>query len=346
MIDSDFDIAIIGAGIAGLTCAQHLQQAGYRVVVVEKSRGLGGRLATRRLQGTHADHGVCYVKAKDVRFRDFLDRLIDRKVVRVWTEIIHELTETNQIRSPQDRSPRYVSPTGISTIAKSLATTLTIRLNHRVERLQALEHGWQLQFGDELDPIAAKALIIAIPAPQAVTLIESLDEPDLNFLNQIKAVKFTPCISAIAVYPNRVQAKIAELKWQAIVSPHHDDLGWIGIDSTKQLEPVQPVLVIQSNAKFATHHLETTSLQTVGEHLLNRAAEIVAPWVSSPEAFQVHRWRYAFARNPLPQAFISATTNNLLLCTGDWCGGDRVESAFLAGIATAQHVNQSLSNSE
>ncbi len=51
------DIAIIGAGMAGLICAQRLTEAGYSVLVVEKSRGLGGRLATRRLYGTWADHG-------------------------------------------------------------------------------------------------------------------------------------------------------------------------------------------------------------------------------------------------------------------------------------------------
>src|SRR6478672_4303562 len=47
-----FDVAVIGAGISGISCAQQLRQVGYRVVVVEKSRGLGGRMATRRVQDT------------------------------------------------------------------------------------------------------------------------------------------------------------------------------------------------------------------------------------------------------------------------------------------------------
>ncbi|MBC7822907.1 MAG: FAD-dependent oxidoreductase, partial [Candidatus Parcubacteria bacterium] len=76
MTDSHFDIAVIGAGVAGLTCAQQLHQAGYRVVVIEKSRGMGGRLATRRLQGTHADHGVCYLKPKDDRFKALITTLL------------------------------------------------------------------------------------------------------------------------------------------------------------------------------------------------------------------------------------------------------------------------------
>lgn len=342
MTEFCYDIAIVGAGISGLTCAQQLHHAGYRVLVVDKSRGLGGRLATRRLQGTHADHGVCYIKPKDERFQALFDWLLERKVVKVWAETLYELDATNQIQPSSDRSLRYASPTGITAIAKFLATNLPIRLNHRVETLEALDAGWRLHFEDGGDSIEAKALIIAIPAPQAVTLVESLAEPDQDCLAQLKAVEFMPCISAIAVYPMQLQPEIARLDWQAIASSHHPDLGWIGLDSTKQLDPVQPVLVIQSNARFAQTHLEAANLQEVGEQLLEKAAEIVASWVSEPETLQVHRWRYAFAKNPLSQAFVPAKPNSLLLCTGDWCGGNRVEDAFLAGLATAEHLNQHL----
>jgi renalase len=68
-----FEIAVIGAGVAGLTCARKLHQAGRRVVVIDKSRGLGGRLATRRLAGTHADHGVCDLQPKGAVFGQLID---------------------------------------------------------------------------------------------------------------------------------------------------------------------------------------------------------------------------------------------------------------------------------
>ncbi len=65
------DVAVIGAGMAGLVCAQQLKQAGYSVLVVEKSRGLGGRVATRRLHDIWADHGACYLKPKGEFFQNF-----------------------------------------------------------------------------------------------------------------------------------------------------------------------------------------------------------------------------------------------------------------------------------
>jgi len=53
-------IAVVGAGMAGITCARTLQQAGHQVTVFEKSRGLGGRMATRDSAFGSFDHGAQY----------------------------------------------------------------------------------------------------------------------------------------------------------------------------------------------------------------------------------------------------------------------------------------------
>ncbi len=117
------DIAVIGAGIAGLVCAQQLSQAGYSVLVVEKSRGLGGRLATRRLHGTWADHGACYLKPKGELLGRFVEILrclttsrfaSTRHILEVWTEEVYELTADAFLSEPKNRSPRYVAPEGMS----------------------------------------------------------------------------------------------------------------------------------------------------------------------------------------------------------------------------------------
>lgn len=323
--------------MSGLTCAQSLQQAGYKVVVLDKSRGLGGRMATRRLQGTHADHGVCYLKPKSAQFQELLNQLVDRKVLRVWTDAIHELNQ--QVQLPQNQSPCYAAPNGITAIAKFLSIGLTLRLNHRVERLEA-RNGWQLHC-ETGEVISAHAIVIAIPAPQAAVICESIDQ---DFVEQLKAVEYSPCISAIALYPAERQAEIERLGWKAIVCPSDPALSWIGIDSTKQLNPVQPAIVIQSNANFATQHLDDSDLQQVGERLLQGAAEMTEQWFAHPEVLQVHRWRYAFPVNPILDKYLAANTSNPLVCTGDWCGGNRVESAFQAGLATAIELNQRLSN--
>lgn len=339
MLESQFDIAIVGAGMAGLTCAQSLQQAGYKVAVLDKSRGLGGRMATRRLHGTHVDHGVCYLKPKSAQFQALLDRLVDRKVIRVWTDTIHELNAQGQVQPPERQALCYAAATGISAIAKFLSLGLMLRLNHRVERIEA-QNGWQL-YCESGEMISASAIVIAIPAPQAAMICKSLDQA---FVERLKAVEYSPCISAIAVYPSERQAEIEKLGYKAIVCPSDPDLGWIGIDSTKQFNPAQPAIVVQSNARFAAQHLEASDLELVGNLLLHRAAEVTGAWLTDSEVLQVHRWRYAFPIDPISDKYFAANTPNPLVCTGDWCGGNRVESAFEAGLATATYVNQQLSD--
>ncbi|WP_219898515.1 NAD(P)/FAD-dependent oxidoreductase [Phormidesmis priestleyi] len=346
MADSHFDIAVIGAGVAGLTCAQQLQQAGYKVVVVEKSRGLGGRLATRRLQGTHADHGVCYLKPKDDRFKALVEKLLERSILQVWTDTIHELDAEGQLIEPPDHAPRYASPTGISTIAKFLATGLNIWLNQRVEAIHLIDQGWALQFEpDERTPITnpasltASAIVSAIPAPQALTLLEPVADVE-TLLTRLRSIQFSACISAIAVYSP--QQNESALPWKAVTCAHDPAIGWVGLDSTKQNSPSQRVVIVQSTAAFASRHLEASDLQSIGQTLLDRAADLLAPWLKSPEILQVHRWRYAFPINPLAEKFLTANIRSPLLLTGDWCRGNRVESAFLAGLATSAQINSQL----
>jgi renalase len=105
------DIAIIGAGMAGLVCAQQLSQAGYSIVVVEKSRGLGGRLATRRLHGTWADHGACYLKPKGELFLRFVELLRDRHILEIWTDTVYELENSSLLTFNSSLLiPLYIAP--------------------------------------------------------------------------------------------------------------------------------------------------------------------------------------------------------------------------------------------
>ena len=191
------------------------------------------------------------------------------------------------------------------------------------------------------ETISATAIVIAIPSPQAAVVCQSVS--DQAFVKQLSSIEYSPCISSIAVYPIEQQAGVEKLNWKAIVCPSDAALGWIGIDSTKQLNPVQPAIVIQSNARFATESLDNQNLQQMGEQLLHRAAELTEQWFSTPEVLQVHRWRYAFPINPIPEKYLAANTSAPLICTGDWCGENRVESAFQAGVATANYLNQQLS---
>jgi renalase len=334
------EIAIVGAGMAGLVCARELQAAGRDVVVIDKSRGLGGRLATRRLGETHADHGVCYLKPKVDRFRALIDDLVRQGVVAVWSDRLHQLSAAGLVLDPQPQ-PRYAAPKGATAIAKALAKGLTLELNRQIQSIQPIEGGWQLTSQDPEFTLTAKIVILGIPAPQALPLVRSIANPE--FVESIQVIEFAPCLCAIAVYP-----ELGDLGGLRGVTCLDDELlGWIGFDSTKQIDPKQTTMIIQSNATFAADEFDSEDLNRVAQRMCDRAAAVLTmPWISEPELLQLHRWKYAFAINPIESQFLSATTDSPLYCIGDWCGGDRVESAFLSGLAMTEHVTYSHSESK
>lgn len=346
-----FDVAIIGAGLAGLTCAQQLHQAGYSVIVVEKSRGVGGRVATRRLHETCADHGVRYLEAQGKRSKQLISRLEARSILQVWTDTIYELKINSGLRTLDSgpNTPRYIAPEGMTAIAKFLAVGLEIWLNRRVGSLTlTADSSWNLTLEPQLNTqneLQVKAVVMAIPAPQALMLLEPLAPNFLTagFLDNLRSVEFDPCLSVMAGYPAQRQQELEHLNpaWKACAL-QNSDLAWIGLDSSKRKSPQMPIFVLQSSAEFAKLYLEAEDLNPVGQLLLSHAAQLLIPWLDTPDWFQVHRWRYAFPSHCLNKEYLDAKTPIPLICCGDWCGGNLIENAIISGLAAADKINSKL----
>jgi renalase len=200
-----FEIAVIAAGVAGLTCARKLQQAGRQVVVFDKSRGLGGRLATRRLAGTHADHGVCYLQPKGAAFGQLIDELVNEQILRVWTNGIHRLSGDGVLQPPVKFAPCYAAPSGATAIARYLGQNLEIINSQAITEISPMGNGWQLSSAD--GQWNAEQVVVAVPPAQALAITEGASEAIAGMVNdhycseQMSRVNFTTSITAIAIFP-------------------------------------------------------------------------------------------------------------------------------------------------
>lgn len=337
-----FDVAIVGAGMSGLVCAQQLQQAGYRVVVVEKSRGLGGRVTTRRLQDTCADRGLSYLIPQGELTTSFVELLHSQNIVTVWTDTIYEFSADLGVKEIKT-VPLYIAPKGMSQVARFLAKDLEIQLSRRVVSLSLEGDYWHLQFADGEAGVVAKAVVVAIPAPQALALLTPFVASGV--LDSLRSVEFSACISVIAGYP----ANTPLPPWQAVKFINDDTLAWIGNDSSKRSQmrspacalALSPVFVFHSSAKFAQNCIDAEDLQPVGQQLLNKAAKLF-PELAKADWLQCDRWRYAFPTTPLPHTYLNADTSQPLICCGDWCGGLNLESAMRSGLAAAEQIDRAL----
>ncbi len=343
-----YDAVVVGAGLAGLTCARQLQQQGYKVIILDKSLGVGGRITTRRIDNTCVDRGLFFLEVQGQNTQKLIAQLRQQNIIQLWHGRFCQLDREHNVQ-PMKSVERYIAPTGINAIAKYLARNLEIKKQCRVTTIEPTPNNTWLLSAEDGSKIQGKAVVIAIPAPQAVDILASMSDrsaggqpnPLSALINQLRSVKFYPCITITVGYDHKYLSDLPA--WKALKIVSNENLSWIILDSSKRDNIQQPVLVLHSTPQFADKHLDadTTDLQSAGNKILERAASLL-PWLQFPQWIQVHRWRYAIPSQPIAAPFI-ATDNPLpLVCCGDWCNGQGVESALISGLASARELIQNI----
>lgn len=340
-------VAVVGAGIAGITAARTLAQAGWQVTVFEKSRGAGGRMATRRTAFGGFDHGAQFFTVRDERFRLALQAT--GATVAPWNvSLVRVLDELGRhvAAAPPARETRWVATPGMSALVHAWAQPLIdgsagqCHANARVVRLAPdpiAPARWavHLDGADDTPPIHGgfDAVLLAIPAPQAAQLLHaSAIAADWQARLRDEVV-MAPCWTLMAAWPLAAQPGLDGLgpRWHAARSDHHR-IAWVARESSKPgREPLER-WVIQASPAWSAEHLEDDPERITGK-LLKGFAEITGIRATPGHAV-AHRWRYAQTQRALGEPYLWDRRSGLGVC-GDWCLGHRVESAFLSGLALA-----------
>lgn len=303
-------IAIIGAGIAGLACARRLTQAGLSPVLFDKGRGIGGRVATRRLDVLQFDHGAQFVTATGDGFAALLSDLVTAGAAVPWAN--------------GSGRTRIVGTPGMSALAKAMATGLDIRQGVVVTGIKPTRDGWLVQAGETDYP--AVRVVITVPSPQVGALLGA-DHP---LVAAIAGVRIDPCLTLMA-------AITGPTPFETLEDPH-DDLVWIAQDSTKPGRPAGYAVawVAQAGVEFSARHLEDDPA-TVTARMLPMLCDRLGVAADRVSHVAAHRWRFARAATPLGQPFLSDALASLYL-GGDWCLGPRVEAAWTSGTTIADDL--------
>jgi renalase len=332
------DTMIIGAGVAGLTVARALKNV-RDVLVLEKSRGLGGRSSTRTVNGNRVgpakiDHGAQYFTVRDERFQHQVDEWLKQGHLTIWSHGFHRLTDRG-LETPVNGYPRYVFPRGMNTIGKLLSEHFEVRTQTKVTRVSKRGETW-LASSETGETFEAKTLVLNMPAEQALALCQ-FDLGDVRY--HLERVVMEPCFALMLGY----EAASAP-QWQGILVEIPGPISWIAHDSSKREDPKETTLVVHSTPAFAREHFNEDP-NLVKEELLaalNLQSSPFNPSTSLSTSLQpplwtdLHRWKYALASTFLDLPFLKYDSS-LYFC-GDWCGGARLEAAYLSGLALAQHL--------
>ena len=169
--DKRTSVAVIGAGVSGLSCARTLTDCGLKVTVFDKGRRPGGRMSTRQTDaGFSFDHGCQYFTARDERFLRHVDVWIHAGVVGIWDGRIAEFSG-GDILHETENSLRYVGTPGMNAVCRHLAADLNVHSGVCVENMKHHDESWHLRdaAGSELGEF--DSVTVAIPPSQAAELL-------------------------------------------------------------------------------------------------------------------------------------------------------------------------------
>lgn len=321
-------VALIGAGLAGLSCATALQHAGLAVQLFDKSRGPAGRMSTRRGDDWACDHGAQYFTARDARFRAELSRWLAAGVAAPWTPRLQVLGGLGD-HHPDASIERWVGLPQMTAPARWLAAQLPLALSSTVTALRRDGAGaWQLQTAEQgwlAQPFSA--VLLAMPAPQAVTLLQ----PHAPALAALSAqARMRGCWALMLQY-----AAPQQLPFDAAFV-NRGPLRWIARNSSKPGRSGAETWLLHADAEWSEAHLEHAPEQ-VAALMLQAFAEHGGP---APQRWSAHRWRYADSAPALDDGCAWQPDAGLGLC-GDWLNGGKVEGAWLSGLKLAEALLRS-----
>lgn len=322
---------VIGAGLSGLACAGELQSRGEGVLLLDKSRGVSGRSATRRVAGGAADHGARYFTARFPRLQALCRQGEREGWLTAWVHGLARLDANGELHPGEDGHPRWVPREGMAALGKRLAAGLTVRRETPVQALERVEGGWRLHLPG--DTLTARRVVLALPAPQALALLPAgallPDGADLaGFRAALAAVRYDPCWTLV------VRAELPSTPWRGL-HVTGSALEWLAREDSKR--PGPGLLVAQAGGEWSRERLELPPAEAE-PRLRGELAGVLARLGLSPELGEgfAHRWRYATPLSRHPEAYVYAPELGLGFC-GDGCTpdphGPRVEAALRSGWA-------------
>ena len=308
-------IAIVGAGMAGLACAEGLAGQGQVITLLDKGRGPGGRMSTRRVATSAGeatfDHGAQYFTARDPGFQARVDGLIAAGCVAPW------------IVAGKDA---FVGVPGMNAPVRQMAKPFAVQWGAQVIGLSPLAEGWHLvtQTGSSLE---VDAVVLALPAEQAAELVGPV-RPDLAA--RARAAPAAPCWTVMLAFSDALPT----LR-NAFRGTEADALGWAARNNSKPGRTGPEAWVLQATPDWSRQHLEEDPNWVASElsAALSAQLELTLP---PPIACSTHRWRYARSGVEGSGAVWDAG-RRLGLC-GDWFIGARVEAAWMSGTMLAQQI--------
>ncbi len=328
-------VLVVGAGVAGLACSRALADAGKDVVVLERARGVGGRCATRRMEGQPVDFGVAFFHGHHAEFLSALDEVPSEQVPG-WPFVVAGTGKPCQSEAFTPGERRLAYRDGVQAFPRHLSRGLQVHLQSKLAGLVLDGNHLRLTLEDGRQ-MEAQTVVLALAPEQISSQLESLAQhPQVASARAVLGLaRSQACLVARALYPPAAPVP----DWQILFPETSDLLQVISHDSTKRQAPARQALVFQAHAAWSRTHLEDPEWPDL---ILAEAAQLLGTWAAHPEVVEYHRWGLArsdrSAELAQPMLLELPGGSALGICGDRFAPGGGVEAAWLSGSRLAQRI--------
>lgn len=315
---------IVGGGITGLITATILQRRGINVTILDKGKGIGGRLATKQISHEPSiegvfDYGAQYFSVSDPQFQVWVNDWLKQGIIKEWSQGFGK----------SDGKPRYCGLKGTRAIAEYLAQGLDVHTNTKVVDI-AYDSQWLVKTEDNQEYLG-EMLLLTPPVPQSLDLLDaSLMVLPLDVRFALENVSYHRCIALLALLE-----KPSNIPAPGGIALEDDHLAWLGDNHQKGVSPNGYAVTLHANTSFSDYYWESDD-DEIAYKLLSAAAD----YLDSPVIkYQVHRWRYSLPKTLHPEPYLDVSEIPLLFA-GDAFVAPNLEGAVLSGIAVGELIGK------
>ena len=344
------DAVVVGAGMAGLTAAARIAGPGRRVLVLDKSRGVGGRMATRRIGGAVCDHGAQFFTQRTHPFHGVIEEAVGAGAVMEWCRgFVRDGSAGPAARAVGDGHPRYRGVRGMTDLPKWLAARLgggvEVRTAARATAVAVMAGRVRVTIeGQEgaVEIVEAAGCVLTAPVPQTLDLLAaggSLDRLDAGAVALLRTVDYDPCFTLMLVLdrPSLVPEPGAIQFGSDATGP----IAWVADNQRKGISSV-PALTVHATGSFSREHFDVPPAEVAAA-----LVDAVRPWIDGDPATavvdqSVHRWKFATPTTILTAPCVTVSAAPPVVCCGDAFAGPRVEGAFSSGAAAGTMLAERL----
>ena len=308
------DVVIVGAGLTGLLLARELSAKGRRPLLLEKSRGPGGRMSTKRVDGAVFDQGAQFFTARTPRFATEIEAWCEAGIAAPW---------------PDGAPYRYVGRPAMNAVGKHLSAGLEIRREAKVLAVKRNAETWEISVENQ-PTLHTRELVLTAPVPQSLALLASGGVAlPAELKAELRGLDYHPCLALMLTL-----AGPSALPAGGLAPEDGGPVRWIADNTRKGVSPGTPAAVtVHLSPAFSEENYGRSETE-----VLALVSPVITPWLGAAvTGAALHRWRYSEpkARHREPCVWVPEIGLGI---AGDAIGGPRVEGAATSAFALADRM--------